>query len=325
MKKDVVILGAGPVGLFAGFYCGMRQLSVGIVDQLETVGGQLSALYPEKSIFDVAGFKEIKAQDLVDNLEEQLSRFEATTDIILNNQIVKIEKIEEGKFIITTDKMEIEAGAIIIAAGNGGFSARKLGLENETEFSNIDYFIKKPEVYNGKKVAIFGGGDSAVDFALMLEKVAKEVHIIHRRDQFRAHEHSVKMLEKSSVQIHTPFTAKELKGTNGIIDQILIGSKTEEKVIEIDNVICNYGFVSKLGPVEDFGLELEGKKIIVNSRQHTNIPGIMAIGDICTYPGKPNLIINGFGEGPIAVNEAYQYINPEATIGTLHSSSVLGE
>lgn len=325
MKKDVIILGAGPVGLFAGFYCGMRQLSVGIVDQLETTGGQLSALYPSKKIYDVAGFKEIEAQKLVDNLEEQLSRFEETTDIILNNQIISIEKVEERKFIIKTDKMEIEAKAVIIAAGNGGFSARKLGVENEENFSNIDYFIKDPNIYKGKKVAIFGGGDSAVDFSMMLEGIAEEVHIIHRRDQFRAHEHSVEMLKKSSVEIHTPFTPKELIGSGDKVTKVVIESKEGAKEIEVDNIVCNYGFISKLGPIEDFGLELENKKIKVDSRQKTNIEGIMSIGDICTYPGKPNLIVNGFGEGPIAVNESYLYINPGSVIGTLHSSTVLGE
>lgn len=324
MKKDIVILGAGPVGMFATFYAGMRQMSVALVDQLGQVGGQLTAFYPEKKIYDVAGFDGIKAKDLVKNLEKQIAMFKDTTDIILDNQIIAIEKKEERKFIVKTDKMEIEAKAVIIAGGTGGFSPRKMGLENEDNFDNIEYFIKSPEDYKDKKVAIFGGGDSAVDFALMLEGIAKEVNIIHRRDEFRAHDYSVKLLKESSVNIYTPYTPQQLIGQNDKINTVVIKSKEDTKEIEVDNVICNFGFTSKIGPIAEFGLELDNKKIIVDSFQKTSIDGIFSVGDICNYPGKASLIVVGFGEVPIAINAIYQYLNPDNEVKTVHSSVVMG-
>lgn len=322
---DVAILGAGPVGLFAGFYCGMRQLSSTIIDQLELPGGQLAALYPEKIIYDVAGFSEIKAQKLVDNLLEQLKRFEETTEFMLKEQVQEINKQEDGFFLVKTTSETLKAKSVIIAGGNGGFTPRLLGLDNEGEFSNIDYFISNVNKYKDEKVVIFGGGDSAVDFSLLLEDVAKEVHIVHRREEFRAHAHSVELLKNSSVHIHTPFSPKELKGSDKVNEVVITSKNGDETISDVDSVIVNFGFISKLGPITEFGLDIEKNKIKVNSEQKTNIDGIFAIGDICTYDGKPNLIITGFGEGPIAVNSAFKHINPDKTLGTLHSSSVIGD
>ncbi len=324
---DVAIIGAGPAGLFAGFYAGMRGLTATIIDQLELPGGQLSALYPEKYIYDVAGFEEIKAQDLIDNLLRQIKRFEKTTDMMLDTSVNEIEKQEDGSFILRTSKEDLHAKTIIIAAGNGAFSPRKLGIENEDELTNIHYFVNDLQKFKNRRVAIFGGGDSAVDWSLMLQHIAKEVHIIHRRDQFRAHDHSVEVLKESSVNIHTPFTPVSAeKDSNNKATSITIkkARAEEEKTIEIDDIICNFGFISNLGSIRDWNLELDGNKIIVDSMQATNIEGIFAIGDICTYDGKAALIINGFGEAPIAINSAYKTINPDAVIGALHSSSVIG-
>lgn len=326
-NTDVAIIGAGPAGLFAGFYAGMRGLTATIIDQLELPGGQLSALYPEKYIYDVAGFEEIKAQDLVNNLMRQIKRFEKTTDMMFNTSVNEIDKLEDGTFTLRTSNGEIQAKTIIIAAGNGAFSPRKLGIENEDKINNIHYFVNDLEKFKNRRVAIFGGGDSAVDWSLMLQHTAKEVHIIHRRDQFRAHDHSVDVLKESDVNIHTPYTpVKAEMDSNGNAQSITIkkAKSDETTTIEVDDIICNFGFISNLGAIRDWNLNLEGNKIIVDSMQATNIDGIFAIGDICTYEGKAALIINGFGEAPIAINSAYKAINPDAVIGALHSSSVIG-
>ncbi len=323
MEKDVVIIGAGPAGLFAGFYCGMRKLSAVIVDPLEVAGGRLAALYPEKYIYDVAGHDKIRAIDLVHNLEKQLKRFEGETDLLLGEEVTALDKSGDA-FTLTTSKREIKAKAVIIAAGSGAFAPRKLGLDGEDTVSNLHYFVDDLNKFKDKKVAIFGGGDSAVDWAMMLEPIASEVNIIHRRDEFRAHGASVDKMMESSVAIHTPYTPKELVITDGKVDKIAIESKAgEDRVIDVDDVIVNFGFVAKLGAIADFGLDIEKNKINVNSDQSTTIPGVYAIGDIAAYPGKADLIITGFGEGPIAVNSIYGYLNPDAKVGVLHSSSVI--
>lgn len=323
---DVAIIGAGPTGLFAGFYAGMRGLSAVIIDKLEVPGGQLAALYPEKYIYDVAGFEEIKAQDLINQLMRQIKRFEQTTTFSLNNSIEKIEKQDDDSFIIKGSNEDIHAKAIIISAGNGAFTPRKLGLENEEKFNNIHYFVNDLNKFKNKKVAIFGGGDSAVDWAMMLTHIASEVSIIHRREEFRAHDHSVQNLKESDAGIYTPFVPESLFGNDKIVEKVAIKKAKSDEIVEIevDDIICNFGFISNLGPIKEWYLDLDGNKIKVNSNQATNLAGIFAIGDICTYPGKAALIINGFGEAPIAINSVYQHLNPDAIIGALHSSSVIG-
>lgn len=320
MKKDVAIIGAGPVGMFASFYGAMRGLDVVLIDKLEKVGGQLSALYPEKYIYDVAGFDKVKAKDLIENLEKQIAPFEDKIEYKLKEEVLEINKRAEQDFLIKTTTEEIEVSSVIIAGGNGGFEARKLGVDNEEEF-DIDYFIDKPEKYKGLDVAIFGGGDSAVDFSLMLEGIANSINIIHRRDAFRAHEASVDKLNASSVEVNTPYSPKKIeKQDNKYL--VTIASKEEEKNILVDKIICNFGFISKLGAIENFGLNIENNKIVVDSAHKTNIDGIFAIGDICTFDGKLNLIISGFGEGPVAIGQVAKYINPDEEVGFAHSSSL---
>ncbi len=325
MEKDVVIIGAGPAGLFAGFYCGMRKMSAVIIDPLEVAGGRLAALYPEKYIYDVAGHDKIRAIDLIDNLKNQLNRFEQSTTLCLGEEVTALEKNDDA-FTVTTTKQQIKAKAVIIAAGSGAFSPRKLGIEGEDKVTNIHYFVDDLNKFKDRKVAIFGGGDSAVDWAMMLEPIAKEVNIIHRRDEFRAHGASVDNLKASTVNVHTPFTPKQLVCDDELISQVIIENKdSEEHIIDVDDVIVNFGFVAKLGAISEFGLDIEKNKISVNPDQSTSIEGVYAIGDIATYEGKADLIITGFGEGPIAVNSAYIHINPEAKAGALHSSSVIKE
>ncbi|GAB6257213.1 MULTISPECIES: FAD-dependent oxidoreductase [Peribacillus] len=321
---DITIIGGGPVGLFTAFYGGMRQASVKIIESLPQLGGQLSALYPEKYIYDIAGFPKVRAQELVNNLKEQMAKFEQ--DIVLEQAVQKVEKQADGVFKLTTDKEIHYSKTIIITAGNGAFQPRRIEIDDAKKYErgNLHYFIDDLNHFAGKKVVVFGGGDSAVDWALMLEPIAEKVSIIHRRDKFRAHEHSVETLKNSKVEIKTPYIPSELIGTDGRIHTIVIKDTNGEdtETMEVDAVIVNYGFVSSLGPIKEWGLDIQKNSILVNSRMETNIPGIYAAGDIATYDGKVKLIASGFGEAPTAVNHAKQYIDPKAKVQPMHSSSM---
>ncbi|MFS0766310.1 NAD(P)/FAD-dependent oxidoreductase [Peribacillus phoenicis] len=321
---DITIIGGGPVGLFTAFYGGMRQATVKIIESLPQLGGQLSALYPEKYIYDIAGFPKVRAQELVNNLKEQMAKFEQ--DVVLEQAVKEVEKQADGVFKLTTDKEIHYSKTIIITAGNGAFQPRRIEIEDAKKYENgnLHYFIDDLNHFAGKKVVVFGGGDSAVDWALMLEPIAEKVSIIHRRDKFRAHEHSVETLKNSKVEIKTPYIPSELIGTDGRIHTVVIKDTTGEdtETMEVDAVIVNYGFVSSLGPIKEWGLDIQKNSILVNSRMETNIPGIYAAGDIATYDGKVKLIASGFGEAPTAVNHAKQYIDPKAKVQPMHSSSM---
>ncbi|WP_163071186.1 NAD(P)/FAD-dependent oxidoreductase [Priestia flexa] len=320
---DITIIGGGPTGLFTAFYGGMRQASVKIIESLPQLGGQLSALYPEKYIYDVAGFPKIRAQELVNNLKEQMKQFNPT--VALEQAVEKVEKQADGVFRLTTNSEVHYSKTIIITAGNGAFKPRKIELENAEQFekANLHYFVDDMNVFKGRKVLVCGGGDSAVDWSLMLEPIAEQVTLTHRRDKFRAHEHSVEQLKNSKVDIKTPYIPVEFIGEDRITQVVLENTKGEEKiVVDVDDVIVNFGFVSSLGPIKEWELELEKNTIVVNSKQETNIPGIYAAGDICTYEGKVKLIVAGFGEGPTAVNNAKAYIDPKARLQPMHSTSM---
>lgn len=321
---DITVIGGGPTGLFTAFYGGMRNASVKIIESLPQLGGQLAALYPEKYIYDVAGFPKVRARDLVENLKEQIKLFEPT--ICLEQAVQKLEKMEDGIIKLTTDKEIHYSKAVIITAGVGAFQPRRLDLENAREYEgkNLHYFVDNMQYFKDKNVVIFGGGDSAVDWALMLEPIAQKVTIVHRRDKFRAHEHSVEMLKQSDVDIKTPYVPVELIGNGENIKQVVLqttkGEETE--TIDVDEVIVNYGFVSSLGPIKEWGLEIERNSIVVNSKMETNIPGVYAAGDITTYEGKVKLIATGFGEAPTAVSNAKAYIDPTARLQPKHSTSL---
>ncbi|WP_153126586.1 NAD(P)/FAD-dependent oxidoreductase [Peribacillus tepidiphilus] len=321
---DITIIGGGPVGLFTAFYGGMRQASVKIIESLPQLGGQLSALYPEKYIYDVAGFPKVRAQELINNLKEQMAKFDPT--IVLEQSVEKLEKLEDGIFKLTTNKEEHFSKTVIITAGNGAFQPRRMELESASQYEgkNLHYFIDDLNQFAGQKVMVCGGGDSAVDWALMLEPIAEKVTIVHRRDKFRAHEHSVENLKNSKVDIKTPYVPVELIGDGEKITQVVLEDVNGEnkEVIDVDSVIVNFGFVSSLGPIKEWGLTIEKNSIVVNSKMETNIPGIYAAGDICTYEGKVKLIACGFGEAPTAVNNAKSYIDPKAKVQPLHSSSM---
>ncbi|WNS43316.1 NAD(P)/FAD-dependent oxidoreductase [Paenibacillus sp. MMS20-IR301] len=321
--SDLIIIGGGPAGMFAAFYGGMRQASVTLIESMPQLGGQLAALYPEKYIYDVAGFPKVTGQELVDNLSRQMELFQS--DIRLEEKVLSVVKQDERHFVVTTDKAEYHSKAIIITAGVGAFEPRRLEVPDAARFekANLNYFVSDLNAYKGKKVLISGGGDSAVDWALMLEPIAEQVTLIHRRDKFRAHEHSVENLMASKVNVITPSEITELHGEEFITKVTLSHIKTKEtQEIEVDSVIVNFGFVSSLGPIAQWGIEIEGNSIVVDSRMETSVPGIFAAGDITTYPGKLKLIAVGFGEAPTAVNNAKVYIDPEAKLSPGHSSNL---
>jgi ferredoxin/flavodoxin---NADP+ reductase len=323
-KTDVLIVGAGPVGLFAAFYVGMRDLSMRLVDALPEPGGQLTALYPEKYIYDVAGYPKIRAKELVTNQVQQLEPFHPV--YTLGQRAEKLERIENG-FALTTDKSRFEASAVIIAGGVGAFEPRKLVAPGVTEFENkgISYAVKNLESYRGKRVLVVGGGDSAVDWVLMLKDIAASVSLIHRRDSFRAHAATTNQMiaasERNEVSIYTPFEVARIEGTNHVERVVIYHSSSKvEQTLEVDEIVSMVGYLSKLGPIADWGLELEGNRIKVNNLMETNVPGVFACGDICVFHGKLKLIATGYGEAAIAANQAAVIANPDLKFEPGHSS-----
>ena len=320
---DITIIGGGPAGLFAGFYAGMRNAKTKIIDVLPDLGGQLALLYPEKLIYDVAGFPSVKAQDLVDSLIKQIEPFNHS--VCLEEEVLSFEK-KEDYFVLTTNKETHYSKSIIIAAGNGSFQPRRLNLEGHEELENkqLHYYIKDMNLFSNKDVTLLGGGDSAVDWALMLEDIASSVTLIHRRPQFRAHEHSVEKLMASSVIVKTPFVLDALNQENSQLKSLTIRNPKEDiqEIIPTDNLIVNYGFSSSLGPIKKWPLDFKGSSILANSNTETSIPGVFAVGDISTYEGKVKLIATGFGEAPTAVNNAIHFINPNERLQPMHSTSL---
>ena len=319
---DITIIGGGPCGLFTAFYAGIRDMKTKIIDSLPQLGGQLAELYPEKYIYDVAGFPKVVARDLVNNLKEHASQYNPT--VCQNEKVVGLDKLEDGTFELTTNTTKHRSKTVIVTAGIGAFSPRRLPAANVEAFEGkgIHYFIDNIQSLKGRKALVVGGGDSAVDYALMLEEVAEKVTLIHRRDQFRAHEESVKKLHDSTVDVKVFTELKEVVPSDKLEKVVLVNSKdktTEE--LDVDLIIGALGFSASLGPILEWGLEIDNNAIVVNTKGETNIPGVYAAGDIVTYPGKIKLIATGFGEAPTAVNNAKQFIDPSAKLHPGHSSS----
>lgn len=322
---DVTIIGGGPTGLFTAFYGGLRKMKVKIIEAMPQLGGQLSALYPEKDILDVGGFPKIRGQKLVDNLIEQIQLFNPT--IVLGENVEDIKKRDEQFFELRTNKETHYSKTVIITAGVGAFQPRKLRLEEAEQYEgrNLHYFVTDMSRFAGENVLVCGGGDSAVDWSLMLEPIANKVSLVHRRDTFRAHEQSVENLHNSKVEVRTPYLPKQLIGDGNTIRQVVLQHPKEEnneQTVDVDSVIVNFGFISSLGPIKDWGIEIEKNSIVVNSRMETNIKGIYGAGDIVTYDGKIKLIATGFGEGPTAISNAKSYIDPKARVQPQHSTNM---
>ncbi|AEM70021.1 Ferredoxin--NADP reductase [Allomuricauda ruestringensis DSM 13258] len=319
IKTDILIIGAGPTGLFAVFEAGLLQLKCHLIDALPQAGGQCAEIYPKKPIYDIPGFPEVLAGDLVDNLMEQIKPFQP--GFTLGERAETIEKLEDGSFIVTTNKgTKHHAPIVAIAGGLGSFEPRKPLLENleKYEDNGVAYMIKEPEIYRGKKVLIAGGGDSALDWSIFLADVAKEVTLVHRRNEFRGALDSVEKVQQlkneGKINLMTPAEVVALKGKDQL-EKVTVKNTTTSKETDVvvDNFIPLFGLSPKLGPIAKWGLEIEKNAIKVNNSldYQTNIPGIYAIGDVNTYPGKLKLILCGFHEATLMCQSAYQKIYPD--------------
>ena len=317
ITTDICIVGAGPVGLFAVFEAGLLKMRCHVVDALPVVGGQLSEIYPKKPIYDIPGFPSILAGELVDNLMKQIEPFHPT--FTLGERVEELDKQEDGSYIVrTSEGTEIACKVVAIAGGLGSFEPRKPAIESLESFEGkgVTYMVRDPELFRSKKVVLAGGGDSALDWAIFLAGVAEELTLVHRGSTFRgAPESAEKVLtlaEEGQIKLLLKSNVTEVQG-NGKLDgvTVLIDNQTEHK-IETDYFIPLFGLVPKLGPLENWGLELEKGAIVVNTFDYsTNIPGIYAIGDINTYPGKLKLILCGFHESALMAQSAYNIIYPD--------------
>ncbi|AXQ78854.1 NAD(P)/FAD-dependent oxidoreductase [Streptococcus chenjunshii] len=323
---DITIVGGGPAGLFAAFYAGLRGVSVKIIESLSELGGQPAVLYPEKLIYDIPAFPAVSGADLTSKLLEQLERFEDQITVCLKEEVKTFVK-EEGLFTIQTDKAEHFSRALIIACGNGAFAPRRLGLDHELDYAdnNLFYNVHRLEDFAGKKVIICGGGDSAVDWALHLDEIAESVTLIHRRDAFRAHEHSVELLQTSGVRILTPYIPVEISGQNGFADRLKIQKvKSEEAItLDLDALIVSFGFSTSNKNLKNWGLDFKRSSIMVSPLFETSQEGVYAIGDAASYEGKIDLIASGFGEAPTAVAQAIKYIYPDRDNRLVHSTALI--
>ena len=316
IETDILIIGAGPVGLFAVFEAGLLKLRCHLIDALPQAGGQLSEIYPKKPIYDIPGYPEVLATDLVDNLMKQIEPF--NPGFTLGERADFIDKLEDGRFLVRTDKnTEHIAPVIFIAGGLGSFEPRKPPIGNITDFEDkgVAYFVRDPEVYRDKKVVIAGGGDSALDWTIYLAELAAELTLVHRRTEFRGALDSVEKVkeleETGRIKLLTNSQITGLEG-NGTLERVVINHKSEgEFTQDADHFIPLFGLTPKLGPIADWGLNIEKGAVVVDTFDYsTNIPGIYAIGDINTYPGKLKLILCGFHEATLACQSAYQLINP---------------
>lgn len=318
ITTDIAIVGAGPVALFSIFELGLLKLRCHLIDYLPQVGGQLSEIYPKKPIYDIPGFPSVLAQELIDNLVKQAEPFKPT--YTLGERIESLQKIGERDFILTTNMgTKISAQVVVIAGGLGCFEPRKPEVKDLEKFENgkgVSYMVLDPEAYRDKKIVIAGGGDSALDWTIFLANVAKEVTLVHRSESFRGAPDSVnkvlKLADEGKIKL---LLNSNLTNVSGEIVLKSVGVKNiktnEEQIIEADNLIPLFGLSPKLGPIENWGLNIDKNAIEVNTDDYsTNIPGVYAIGDINTYKNKLKLILCGFHEAALMSHSAYKYINP---------------
>jgi thioredoxin reductase (NADPH) len=306
---DLLIVGAGPVGLFGAYYAGVRLLSTAVLDSLEEPGGQITAMYPEKAIFDVAGFPAIRGRDLVDQLLAQAAPFKP--NYMLGHQAVGLERGDGGFGVTTASGHRIHTRAIVITGGIGTFTPRPLPTGGEYLGRGLVHFVPDPTVYEGQDIVVVGGGDSALDWALMLEPIGKSVTVVHRRAEFRAHQHSVELLKASSVQIITDAQVSGVRGDPDVTEvDVTVKGDEQPTTLACDKLIAALGFTANLGPLMEWGIDIQKRQIMVDTAGRTSVPGIYAAGDIVDYDGKVKLIATGFGEVATAVNNAFAYLNP---------------
>lgn len=318
IKTDILIIGAGPTGLFAVFEAGLLKLKCHLIDALPQPGGQCAEIYPKKPIYDIPGYPEVLAGDLVDNLMKQIEPFEPT--FTLGERAETIEKLDDGTFIVTTNKgTKHHAPIVAIAGGLGSFEPRKPPIQNLANYEDkgVEYIIRDPEMYRNKKVVIAGGGDSALDWSIFLTDVASEVTLVHRRNEFRGALDSVEKVQElknlGKINLITPAEITAIHGEQHVTG-VEVTKKGEAPItLETDHFVPLFGLAPKLGPIADWGLEIEKNAIKVDNTldYQTNIPGIYAIGDVNTYPGKLKLILCGFHEATLMCQSAYQRIFPD--------------
>lgn len=309
---DLIIIGGGPIGMFASYYAGMRELKTKVIEGLPVLGGQIELIYPEKEILDIGAIPMIKGKELISNLHQQMSHFRPR--VHTKENVIDIEK-EHGIFVVKTDHTIHYSRAILLTTGQGAFEPRKLRFDypERYEETNLHYYVNPLESYRNKNVVICGGGDSAVDWALMLEDIAKKVTLVHRRNRFRAHEASVSRLKDSSIEVLTPYTPIDLNGdANQIHEVVLQKSRGKQKmVLETDFFIVSFGFISDSQQLINWGIENKNGSALVSQEMETNVRGIYAAGDAATFEGKVRLIATGFGEVPTAINSIIKYLSTD--------------
>lgn len=320
VKTDILIVGAGPVGLFGAYTAGFRGLSTVLVDALPQCGGQIAALYPEKKIHDIAAIPGALGREVVEALKAQADTFQPT--YLLGREAIELSHSDEGRPVVTlSDGTVIDAGAVVVTAGIGTFTPRSLPAGEEFLDRGLSYFVPDPSVHAGHDVLVVGGGDSAVDWALALRDIAKSVTLVHRRSAFRAHAASVAELSTSGVEIVTDAQVVQLRGGDRISEaEIRVDGREDPLVVPVDSVIAALGFISNLGPLTTWGMELERRTILVDTHMQTTVPGVYAAGDITAYPGKVRLMSVGFGEVATAVNNAAVALDPTLSLFPGHST-----
>ncbi len=326
-STDVVIIGAGPVGLFAVFELGLLDLKCHLIDILEKPGGQCAELYPEKPIYDIPALPVVSGQELTDNLMEQIKPFNPIFHF--GQMAEKLEKLENGNWVIKTDAgTRIEAKVVVIAAGGGSFQPKKLPIAGAEEYENksLFYAVRNKEQFRDKNIVIAGGGDSALDWAIELQSIAKNISLVHRRAEFRAAPDSVNKVmalqERGDMSLYIA-NIKGIKGSEGYIDKIILQEKGKDLYdVDCDMLLAFYGLTMKLGPVENFGIHFENNLIPVDTEKfETNIKTIFAIGDINYYPGKLKLILSGFHEAALMAQQAFRYVYPDKKLRFQYTTS----
>ncbi len=312
---DIAIIGAGPVGLFTVFQAGMLKMKCHVIDSLDAIGGQCVSLYPEKPIYDIPACPKILAKDLVDALSEQIEPFAA--EFHLNQRVEQLSKQDDNFILETSGGKVIQAKAVVIAAGAGAFGPNRPPLDRLEEFENksVFYMVKRKEDFRGKKVMIAGGGDSAVDWAISLAEIA-DVTLVHRREKFRcapnSHDQVLHLASEGKIKIVAPYQLDQLVGENGILEEVVLKDfDGNTKSFKADVLLSFYGLAMDIGPIEHWGLDIHKKHLAIEpTTMETNIPGVFAVGDICSYPGKLKLILTGFSECAIACHSIYKIVFP---------------
>ncbi|MDX3611654.1 NAD(P)/FAD-dependent oxidoreductase [Streptomyces europaeiscabiei] len=318
LSVDLLIIGAGPTGLYGAYYAGFRGLSVAVADALPEVGGQIAALYPEKFIYDVAGFPAVRGQDLVDRLAEQAWRWNPT--YLLGHGVTRLDDTGEGIVATTDVGARITAGAVLVCGGIGNFIPRELPVGSEYLGRGLRYFVPRLNELAGQDVVVVGGGDSALDWALSLEPIASSVTLVHRRTRFRAHERSVEQVNASSVRVLAPYEVEKVSGEGAVSEVVVACSDGDRITLPAQSVVAALGFIADLGPIERWGLELRRRRILVDRTMRTNRERVYAAGDIADHDGKVSLISIGFGEAALAVNHIAALLDPTCSITPGHSS-----